>query len=281
MSPEIPKISNKHKEAGLEFDIELIQNTPLPDMATLRRKRTGSRQWPIDLENPLFNEGFADIRELGIAGENYYYSTSNPPYNTRIEHSIPELFLRKGVIEKLSRIEEKIRAKGLRLWLFDAYRPAEVQSYFYNTWFPEYLRKTRPEMSEQEIMEEVGKYWAKASLDGSIDPLSPPPHTTGGAVDLTISDEHGALLNMGSPFDEMSEIAFTDRYEKSSGEISETEAAQIRANRRLLYHLMTEEGFANNPNEWWHYSWGDQMWAKLSDKPAALYSAISIEPNSK
>ena len=48
---------------------------------------------------------------------------------------------------------------------------------------------------------------------------------------------------------------------------------EARANRRILYWVMAEAGFANNPTEWWHYSWGDQMWAKLRGEPAALYGA--------
>jgi len=38
-----------------------------------------------------------------------------------------------------------------------------------------------------------------------------------------------------------------------------------------LHWVMTEEGFAGHPDEWWHFSWGDQLWAKLTGAPAALY----------
>jgi D-alanyl-D-alanine dipeptidase len=34
---------------------------------------------------------------------------------------------------------------------------------------------------------------------------------------------------------------------------------------------MAAEGFANNPNEWWHFSWGDQMWAKLSGETVGFF----------
>jgi D-alanyl-D-alanine dipeptidase len=34
---------------------------------------------------------------------------------------------------------------------------------------------------------------------------------------------------------------------------------------------MTDAGFANYPNEWWHFSWGDQMWAKMAGERAAHY----------
>jgi D-alanyl-D-alanine dipeptidase len=38
---------------------------------------------------------------------------------------------------------------------------------------------------------------------------------------------------------------------------------------------MIEAGFANTPTEWWHYSWGDQMWARLSGQGAALFGACN------
>ena len=53
---------------------------------------------------------------------------------------------------------------------------------------------------------------------------------------------------------------------------------EARANRRMLYWLMIEAGFTNHPDEWWHYSYGDQMWAKLSNKPAAFYGAAEPAP---
>jgi D-alanyl-D-alanine dipeptidase len=39
---------------------------------------------------------------------------------------------------------------------------------------------------------------------------------------------------------------------------------------------MVEEGFAGHPDEWWHFSWGDQMWAALTGAPHAFYSAAPI-----
>jgi D-alanyl-D-alanine dipeptidase len=38
---------------------------------------------------------------------------------------------------------------------------------------------------------------------------------------------------------------------------------------------MTGEGFANYPEEWWHFSWGDQMWARLTGAPAAIYGGAA------
>ena len=80
---------------------------------------------------------------------------------------------------------------------------------------------------------------------------------------------------MGGIFDDASDISNTDFFEMESQKqalsFSEIEALQ---NRRLLYHLMTSAGFANNPTEWWHFSYGDQMWAKLTNQPSAFYSKM-------
>jgi hypothetical protein len=52
---------------------------------------------------------------------------------------------------------------------------------------------------------------------------------------------------------------------------------EARANRRLLYWLMVDAGFASNPSEWWHFSFGDQMWAKLRNEPEALYAGTEAQ----
>ena len=37
---------------------------------------------------------------------------------------------------------------------------------------------------------------------------------------------------------------------------------------------MTKFGFAQHPNEWWHFSYGDQLWAWKNNKANALYGKI-------
>ena len=46
---------------------------------------------------------------------------------------------------------------------------------------------------------------------------------------------------------------------------------EARANRRLLHHLMTQAGFAPNPYEWWHFGYGERVWAQLNRAPFAFY----------
>ena len=77
-------------------------------------------------------------------------------------------------------------------------------------------------------------------------------HNYGLAVDITIVDEHGNELPMGTPVDHLGKEANIDREELmvSQGVISETE----RQNRLLLRRVMTAAGFKPLRTEWWHFN---------------------------
>ena len=253
---------------------------PIPDQTQLRLRR-GARQHPINLGSVENQERALDVRMHGIAGENYYFSTNNPPYMHRAPGSIPELYVRAGILERLLLVNQSLAVLGYELFVFDAYRPVEVQNYFHDVWVPRYLCEKYPEWSREAVNDEVGKYWAKGFANKkAIDPYSPPPHATGGVVDLTLQHrETKEHVFMGSLFDEVSAISFADHFEREGERraLLDTEVL-ARANRRILYHAMHNEGFVVNPNEWWHFGFSDQLSAFHSDAPSALYSVL-ILPN--
>jgi D-alanyl-D-alanine dipeptidase len=43
------------------------------------------------------------------------------------------------------------------------------------------------------------------------------------------------------------------------------------ANRKILRTAMEKAGFTYYPGEWWHYCYGDQMWAAYMRKKYAVY----------
>lgn len=260
-----------------------LRERPIPNLDAVRERRRGTRSYPIDLDSIEETEHARDLLAEGFAGANYYYRTDNPPYFHRAPGAIPQLYVREGLVWRLIKANKMFHQYGCELYIYDAYRPPEVQNHFHDVWVPEYLRKLHPDWSEEKIRDEVGNYWAKGVPDiHAVDPQSPPPHMTGGVVDITLkelfSDEH---LPMGTDFDVVHESAFTEYLENLSGlrELTREESLALR-NRRLLYWVMHEVGMANNPNEWWHYSYGDQMWAKISEAPIALYGAMKL-PNMK
>ncbi len=109
------------------------------------------------------------------------------------------------------------KVQGLRLRLFDAFRPQAAQWALWNhTPDPDFV----------------------------TDPRRGSPHSRGVAVDLTLIDEQGTPLPMGTPFDD-----FTSASHHGSLEID----AAAQRNRFLLLGVMTAAGWDSYRNEWWHY----------------------------
>ncbi|WP_198118490.1 M15 family metallopeptidase [Massilia rhizosphaerae] len=81
-------------------------------------------------------------------------------------------------------------------------------------------------------------------------------HSFGMALDITILDEAGRELDMGTGFDDMTELSHPALEERflAGGELT---ADQV-ANRRLLRDAMFQAGFVGINTEWWHFDCGDR-----------------------
>ena len=253
--------------------LEELRTRPIGDQAPARTARQGFRsRIPITRDNALFGETVIEARGCGLSGENFYASDRNPPYWHKVEGATDKLWLRQTVAEKLVCVNGRAAAAGLELFLFDAWRPREVQAYFHDVWMPRELQRRDPALTGATLTEEVERYWAAPSGDAE----SPAPHATGAAVDLTLRWKNGEALWMGSLFDDVTALAHRDRFEQLATDNFSFSDQEARANRRLLHWLMVEEGFAGPPDEWWHFSWGDQMWAALTGAPSAHYGLAFI-----
>jgi D-alanyl-D-alanine dipeptidase len=100
-----------------------------------------------------------------------------------------------------------------------------------------------------------------------------PPHVTGGAVDLTLS-AGGVPLALGTDFDDFTERAHLAALE---GRTADRLPAALR---RLLARVLSAQGFAPYPLEWWHWSHGDQRWAAQHGLPRSRYAAVGAPPAS-
>jgi zinc D-Ala-D-Ala dipeptidase len=250
--------------------LEPLRQRPIGDQAGARAARKTCRQRiAIRRDNALFGEAMVEARGFGLKGENFYASGRNPPYWQKVEGATDKLLLRQSVVEKLVRVNARAGEAGMELFLFDGWRPRAVQAFFHDVWMPHELQRRHPHLTGTALTEEVERYWAAPTSDEN----SPAPHATGGAVDLTLKWKTGETLWMGSLFDDVTALAHRDRFEHLDAVNFSFSDAEARANRRLLHGLMAEEGFAGHPDEWWHYSWGDQMWAALTGAPHAHYGA--------
>jgi zinc D-Ala-D-Ala dipeptidase len=117
----------------------------------------------------------------------------------------------------------------------------------------------------QQLWEQVYQIWAVPSFDLT----TPPPHSTGAAIDLSIVDTNHQPLDMGSPIDEMSDRSKPNYFEKApTGQL-------FHQNRELLRQVMATTGFQRHPGEWWHFSWGDQLWAWICLENNLMLSAVA------
>ncbi|THD42740.1 MAG: peptidase M15D vanX D-ala-D-ala dipeptidase [Bradyrhizobium sp.] len=252
-------------------ELQGLRIKPIPPLQSARERRKNYRSHPIDTRGERHAEKLVDLLHLGIRGENFYNRVDNAPYYQRIPGSDARLLLRESVAARLGEVDERLRGVGLQIHVHDALRPVAVQKYFHDEWMPARVREKLPKLTNAEVVIEVEKYWAAPTMS----PLSPAPHSTGGAVDLTLSmSRNSEPLYMGSIFDDVTDLAHTDFFEVRPELISYSDI-EARQNRRLLYWVMAEAGFANNPNEWWHFSWGDQMWARLMEIDAAVFGLAS------
>lgn len=110
------------------------------------------------------------------------------------------------------------------------------------------------------------------SVDGFVaDPFSTiviPPHTTGGAIDLTLA-WRGAVLGLGTDFDAFAPQSAPAWFESHPGH--ET----ARDLRRLLASVLSAEDMVPIDTEWWHWSYGDQWWAAQTGAVAAVYGEVT------
>jgi zinc D-Ala-D-Ala dipeptidase len=253
--------------------LEELRGRPLGDQEQARARRQGFRtRIAIARDNRLYGEPVVEARDAGLSGENFYASDRNPPYWHRVDGATERLWLREGVAAKLVKVNARAAVAGLELFLFDAWRPRAVQAYFHDEWMPRELQRRGSALTGVALSEEVERYWA-APTD---DPASPAPHATAAAVDLTLRWKDGDALWMGSLFDDVTGLAHRDRFETLDPANFSFSDQEARANRRLLHWLMAEEGFAGHPDEWWHFSWGDQMWAALTGVAQAHYGLASV-----
>ena len=178
--------------------------------------------------------------------------------------------LRLGVVQRLLDAQQQLveHDPGLRLSIFDAWRPIAVQAFMVDHSIAELCRERGVEVRSgdafDQVVADVGRFWAAPSRD----PMKPPPHSTGAAVDLTLSSSDGTPLAMGGEIDAIGAVSEPQHYAGRD----DSNARRWHQRRQLLAEVMGAAGFAQHPNEWWHYSFGDQLWAWRKGAAVAVYA---------
>lgn len=155
------------------------------------------------------------------------YATTNNFVDEQL-YDCGRCFLRPEAAKALVLVNQQLQKQGYHLKMFDCFRPLPVQQ----------------------------RLWDKFQNPSYVTPPSKGSmHNRGLAVDLTIVDQSGTELDMGTEF---------DFFGKEAHHTYTGHSDVINQNRQLLKKTMENFGFKGIRTEWWHYSYTKKSY-KLSD----------------
>lgn len=157
------------------------------------------------------------------------YASTNNFVGKDMYGEFNRLYLHKIAAEKIIKASQLLKKHNpeLSLLIFDGLRPGAVQKILWDV-----VKGTAQQ-----------KYVANPEY-GSV-------HNYGFAVDLTIVDQKGNELDMGTAYDDFTKLS-QPRYESEFLKNGKLTNKQLE-NRKLLRKVMTEAGFIQLPLEWWHF----------------------------
>lgn len=192
----------------------------------------------------------------------------SPAYwNQGLDHALPTCYLRESVLARLMGAAS-ILPEGRQLVVLDGWRPHELQTALHEHFSAE-VSARYPDLDAVEHQQRVRQFVAPPSNDAK----APSPHLTGGSVDVTLCDANGDFLDMGTEFDQPSLLARTAALESLEPSEGQGPAQQ---HRRQLFAAMINAGFSNLASEWWHFDYGNQLWAWSTNHDNAFYGKTSL-----
>jgi D-alanyl-D-alanine dipeptidase len=144
------------------------------------------------------------------------YASKNNVCNQKL-YAKPICLLHQDTAQMLKKAVSAAKILGYKIKIFDGFRSLEVQQFMYNKFSGEFV----------------------SNPDGGVI-----PHCRGVAIDLTLCDLNGNEIEMGTNFDEFSQLAYHNCQKIS---------VEAQRNRLILLGLMSAVGFDFYSKEWWHF----------------------------
>lgn len=177
----------------------------------------------------LDSKDYRDISSISFVTVDLRYASTNNFIGKNMYGKFDRAFLHVIAWRKLKKAAALLQQHkpGWKIRVFDAARPRSVQRILWNK-----VKGT----DQQPYVANPDK--------GSI-------HNFGFAIDLTLEDNKGQEVDMGTRYDDFSPLAqpAKEAYYLKQGKLSKKQLE----NRLLLRKVMTQAGFQQLPIEWWHY----------------------------
>lgn len=187
------------------------------------------------VEQKMIDRGLVDVQKIdsSILVE-LKYSTSDNFIGRDVYGDLNRAYLQPEMARRVAKANAHLKhlKPGHALLIYDAARPNSAQ---YDLW---------------NALDAL-RIPARSKTQYVADPKTGSNHNFGCAVDLTIADEKGKPLDMGTKFDFFGPLAYP-RSEQEMLQKGKLTALQIE-NRQLLRKVMTQAGFKVNTTEWWHF----------------------------
>lgn len=176
---------------------------------------------------------FVDVAEIApqIVVDMRYAGANNFVGEKIAAYRRPKCLLSPPAAAAVAAAHQDLATMGLRLRVFDCYRPQRAVDHFIRWSKDEKDQATKsayyPSIEKSALFQEG--YIAEKS-----------GHSRGSTIDVTIDG-----LDMGSPYDFFDPVSHT---------AAPAVSPQARANRLLLKRSMEARGFRNYDKEWWHFT---------------------------
>jgi len=187
------------------------------------------------IEQKMIAHGLVNIQSLDPSIEvKLKYSTTDNFIGKDVYGNLENAYLQPEMAQRLKKANTLLKQShpGFKLLVYDAARPNSVQ---YDLW---------------NALDNL-KIPQKSKTQYVADPKIGSNHNFGCAVDLTVTDEKGVPLDMGTKFDFFGPLAYP-RSEQEMLKKGKLSQKQID-NRKILRIVMTQAGFKTNTTEWWHF----------------------------
>lgn len=201
--------------SGILFSTEYIQGKIQPIITTVKKlplKDHSSFSKKSSYNGLVHVVDYSDAIIIDLR-----YATTNNFTGKKV-YQKDVCLLQKGTLDKLIEANKEFMKLGYRIKLWDAYRPPQVQQYFWDI------------VKDSRFIASPYANWSR--------------HNRGAAVDVTLVDENLNELKMPTGFDEFSINAYRNNPKMST---------EAKKNMDLLTSVMVKHGFNPIQTEWWHF----------------------------